>query len=683
MWGFFFFYRMNILHNFKLNWAVQPISRVLLLFFIGLLLAYYLPFNFWYVSSGVVACLFSILFVYRSFSYRRGLLIGFLLALVISGSGVFVGQTFVNQKQIVSSHIQYNQHFFLAKISSEVVPKDSLFSFNADYYLSDSNGLLGNRLPFKVRTSFIGENFKGLKIGQFYLVHCKLNLPQPPLISGEFNYAEYLKRNGVFATTRISDSDVFLFDHSEFSVKQFFIDFRNVLINSLQKQGLKGDELAIASALLLGARSEISEELNLAYTSSGITHILAVSGMHVGLVFAAVTFFLKRIKNKIYCCILSLLFLWGYACLTGLSPSVIRAAWMFSFIACGKLFRSGHQKWNSISASALLMLVLDPFIWLDAGFQLSFSAVWGIVAMGQLPAKWMGISKWFKYPIEAAWISCIAQVSTLPVSLYIFGKFPIYFLLANLLTVPLSTVLTYWGILCFLVIPIPAVAAVFCKILSLGIQLMNSIASFIGALPSSLMDGFNLSLIHSIWLGIILYLISSKFLTKHQKFITAAAFTCFFSALLWTNLLKAGSSLTTLYFSNNDAGVIFNRGTTKRNYIVYGSGKLSRKSIASYEKYWISSPNKFSGSITEQSQMAQKSFILSSNQENSSKVLFIHPSDKHLNPFLLGSALLDYRYVLIFPGGNFKWRQFWRLACARNRVSLFEIKHNRFTYKEL
>jgi competence protein ComEC len=252
-------------------------------------------------------------------------------------------------------------------------------------------------------------------------------------------------------------------------------------------------------------------------------------------------------------CLLSLLFLWSYACLTGLSPSVVRAAWMFSFIACGKLFRSGHQKWNSIAASALLMLVFDPFIWLDAGFQLSFFAVWGIVSLGKLPEKLLTKFKWVNYTLEAAWISCVAQFCTLPVSLYIFGKFPVYFLLANIFAVPLSTCITYWGIFCFIILPIPFLATYSCKILGWGIDLMNFIATTIAEMPSSTFTDIHLSFFQSVWIAFFIYVIAAKFLSSMQKIKTVLMCTLIISAANWISFFSNMKTSYLVYYSNSTA----------------------------------------------------------------------------------------------------------------------------------
>lgn len=667
---------MKILSFSKLNWPIQPLSRFLLLFFLGLLYAYYTNPNSSVVFVLIVITCIAFTYYYRKKSFTRSG--NWILSFLIFLCGSFQGNRYSNDQLDLSNNQLHNKQIYLVKVTSEQFKRDSTISFVGDFFFVKSIAnefLLGN--PLKVKATIISQIPIQFSIGQTLVVHGRITLPHESTIPGTFDYSKYLKQKRIDALMRLSRYDYQDLNLTHFSLLQQFINCRNQLIKELHENGLENEQLSIASALLLGARSEISEELNEAYSESGITHILAVSGMHVGLVFFAFGFLLKRIKNKVYTCLLSLLFLWSYACLTGLSPSVVRAAWMFSFIACGKLFRSGHQKWNSIAASALLMLVFDPFIWLDAGFQLSFFAVWGIVSLGKLPEKLITNLKWVNYTLEAAWISCVAQFCTLPVSLYIFGKFPVYFLLANIIVVPLSTCLTYWGIFCIIILPVPYLANYSCEILGLGIDLMNFIASSIAELPSSTLKGIHISLVQSIWIAFLIYILAAKFLSKKQKVSAALMCTLVMSAGNWLGLLTNMKTSYVLYYSNSTVGLIESKKSSANNYILFGKGANEEKTLQSYEAFLLRSSIDLKIHPAEHNNMSYKSFLLTSNIGQFKRVLFVSPKDMRVNPFQKGNFETQFDYIFLFSGGSYHFKRLWRLAALRQKIPLIELSRSK------
>lgn len=673
---------MKILSLTRLNWANQPLSRFLLLFFLGLICAYYIDFNFKFLAFIILfsLALYGLIYLRKNTSRLVDCLLSFLILLC----GCFVGNRYSHRTPQLTNHQLYHKQFYLVRVSSEPTIKDSTLSFVGDFFmLNDKSFQFENQSQLRVRSTIDHCKNVQLKIGQLLLVHSKLFYPQVPILEGSFNYADYLHKKGISVLCRFSNNDFLDLHAIDYSYRQLLVDFRNHLVNSLKVNGLKDDQLSIASALLLGARSEISEDLNEAYSNSGITHVLAVSGMHVGLVFLAVGFFLKRIKNKAYACILSLAFLWSYACLTGLSPSVIRAAWMFSFISIGKLFRSGHQKWNSIAASALLMLIIDPFIWLDAGFQLSFFAVWGIVALGKLPEVFITRYKYFNYFLEAGWISCIAQLCTIPISLFIFGKFPIYFLLANLLVVPLSTVLTYWGITCFMVLPIPQLAQIFCSVLGWGIDAMNFIAYQISQLPSSTFDGIHFNIFQSIWLSTSIYIIASRFLTNQKKFKLIVSISIIYSFLNLANFLVIRKSSTTIYYSNNTFGILQQNGHTVLNHIFFGDGALKNRSMKSFVSSLYQSSIQMHCKRYNYGNCKAKTLLLESNVKNFESVLFVSPSDKSLNPFDWKISKRRINFIFLLEGGSYKFKQMWRLSGVRQQIPVLELNKSQPIFLKL
>mgnify|MGYP001169641341 CR=1 FL=1 len=178
---------------------------------------------------------------------------------------------------------------------------------------------------------------------------------------------------------------------------------RNRLLSILKQAQLKGDEFAVASALLVGYTDKLDADLLSAYSQTGAMHILSVSGLHVGIVFVVLNtllLFLDRFKyGLIVKALILIFFLWIYAFISGLSPSVIRSAIMFSFIAYGKSLKKNSTIYNTLAASALLMLLYDPFYLFDVGFQLSYLAVIGIVAIQPLYSSIIKTDNWLFYQL--------------------------------------------------------------------------------------------------------------------------------------------------------------------------------------------------------------------------------------------------------------------------------------------
>ncbi|HEX8658094.1 MAG TPA: ComEC/Rec2 family competence protein, partial [Hymenobacter sp.] len=233
-------------------------------------------------------------------------------------------------------------------------------------------------------------------------------------------------------------------------------------------------EYGIASALVLGLKDDVDAATKQAYSATGTTHIMAVSGLQVGLLFAAVSWVLRRLLGRVrgfrvWSALLGLAVIWSYAFLTGLSASVLRATVMFTIIIFGRAFGRQDSVFNTLAVAAFGLLVWNPFLVADVGFQLSFLAVLSIVYGQPRIARQLDVAAYFlarRRPwqpravqrawqtagslLDAVWqavaLSLAAQVATVALGLYYFHQFPFSFLLANLVAVPISSGAVYVGI---------------------------------------------------------------------------------------------------------------------------------------------------------------------------------------------------------------------------------------------
>jgi competence protein ComEC len=270
--------------------------------------------------------------------------------------------------------------------------------------------------------------------------------------NSNFDYRQYLANKQIYQQAHIKSSEWKLISRNQGSYF-FSIAYRCrescrvVLHNSIRNY----DAYAVASALLIGDDDDISKSVYKAYTDSGTLHVLSVSGMHVGVIYLLlVTLFGKLERNKYtkhFYFLIMLILIWLYSILSGSSASVFRAATMLTVVIFGKWINGNSPIYNSLVLSMFALLLFNPFYLTDKGFILSYLAVFGIV---YLQPKILSLSKVRNVIAYKVWeftsVSIAAQIMTLPVSLYLFGKFPNYFIIANWVVIPLSTIAIYLSI---------------------------------------------------------------------------------------------------------------------------------------------------------------------------------------------------------------------------------------------
>jgi competence protein ComEC len=331
--------------------------------------------------------------------------------------------------------------------------------------------------------------------GDRLIGECFFTEPGPPVFPGGFDNRRYLSQRGIFLQAFISHekwmnlpgrSQNFLFRNA--------LLLRSRLLGILRDHGMKGQQFAVAAALLLGYVDEIDSGVMKDYAATGVMHILSVSGMHVGMIFLVLNMLLSFLDKwrwgRILKAILSILLIWIYAMITGLSPAVLRAAAMLSFLILGKCLNRTTETLNILAASFFFLLIWEPNLLSDMGFQLSYLSVAGIVLLYESIYRKFNFENWF---LDKIWamvaVSLAAQLATAPLSLYYFQRFPNYFLLANLLVVPFSNLIIYDGILALLCNRIPVVSGIFTWLLSWSVGFLNDVIHFIGSLPGAVMDG--------------------------------------------------------------------------------------------------------------------------------------------------------------------------------------------------
>jgi len=329
--------------------------------------------------------------------------------------------------------------------------------------------------------------------GELILIRSKINAISSPGNPGQFDYAKYLLHKQISQQSYLRADAWKILRNRKSGIRILALDLRKVTIGLLKNNAPGESEFAVASAILLGNKDWLDRETIKDFSDAGAMHILCVSGMHVGIIYIIVNVLLafldRNRKTKWLKTVLILLSIWFYAMITGLSSPVLRASIMFSFMTIGRSFQRYTNIYNTLVASAILLLILDPCLLLDAGFQLSYSAVIGIVTLQPLIERWWNPKNWFT---KRAWalvtVSLAAQLSILPISLFYFHKFPVYFIATNLMVIPLVTIILYSGILFLVFSQVGFMSGLLSRIFFSLVRLLNTSVQFIEELPFSAID---------------------------------------------------------------------------------------------------------------------------------------------------------------------------------------------------
>jgi competence protein ComEC len=367
-----------------------------------------------------------------------------------------------------------------------------------------------------------------LNYGDVLVVTGILSEVPPPGNPYQFDYRRFLSYSGIYHQMFLKSSDWIKTDRTEANL--FFTwayAARHKMLDVLKSKGFGGDEYAVISAILLGYDDEMDRDLRQRYAGAGALHILCVSGLHVGIIFFIFNFLfspLDRSKRTRWLKVLLLLLaIWSYAFLTGLSPSVMRAAVMFSLFSWRESRRAKSNPYNILAASAFILLIYNPYLIMLIGFQLSYAAVLAIVALFDPIYRLFAFRNFLA---DQVWkllvVSLAAQIGTFPLAIYYFHQFPVYFFITNLVVIPLAWLIINTGILLLLVSWISAsLSAIIGMLLSAFLLVMNGSVDFIQGLPGAVLQGLVLSL-PQVVLFYLLIIVTTRFaVDKNFRMLTA------------------------------------------------------------------------------------------------------------------------------------------------------------------
>ena len=338
------------------------------------------------------------------------------------------------------------------------------------------------------------------------------------LQNGHFDYVRYQHIHGVVARTYINKDS---WKRSRVSMRRLGVmqrvligmrSARDRLLSHNEKHNMSESAYAVVAAMTMGDRSGLTRELRQSYAASGASHVLALSGLHLGVIYGLLSLIFVHRRMRVLGQVLAMVAIWAYAALVGMPPSVLRSATMLTIFAFVVLTGRRQVSLNTLAFAAVVQLVVSPLSLWDVGFQMSFLAVLGIVMLNmrlgnvETPAcigRWRVIG-WVWSLVK---VSLAAQIAVAPLSMYYFGTFPCYFLLTNLVAIPLATIIVYTSIVMYALGFCAWMQGVVATFVGWMATLMNTSLGFIASLPGACMYGIHINA-RQVWLMYALLLVA-------------------------------------------------------------------------------------------------------------------------------------------------------------------------------
>lgn len=511
-------------------WNQAPLVRLLISILTGIIAAVYSEIYspLFIVVAAILFIVIGSLTIFNQFTfkYKFRWIYGFILNIVLFFFGFQL--TILNTSKFQDSHFSKHidkEEFVYVKVMEPSLEKERSLKIIAEVIAVKQSekwlNTTGKSLFYFQKDSLS----KQISYGDCLLLKTKFDEIKSPQNPSEFNYKRYISFHQIYQQAYVKSENWKSLNKNEGNIiLKYSLLLRDKLLSILTENKVEGKEFAVSSALLVGYEDKLDADIISAYASTGALHVLSVSGLHVAIVyivFNLLLFPLDKIKygNSIKAALL-ILFLWFYAALTGLSPSVLRASTMFSFIIISKAFNRYTNIYNTLAASALFLLLINPYLIMDVGFQLSYLAVIGIVYLQPIIYEWWEPKNGL---LEKIWaitsVSIAAQVATFPLGLHYFHQFPNYFLFSNLIVIPLSTIIIYLGIAVFVVSKISLLAGFLAQLLSWLTSILNQSVEVIEHLPYANFQGISVSITETWLLYFLIIMLLAFFAMKQIQYL--------------------------------------------------------------------------------------------------------------------------------------------------------------------
>lgn len=504
-------------------WIQAPFIRIIIPFCIGLVLAWYLPIHkdrliiTSIVVIGVLP-LFSLLSLQTKYyyGYLQGLLVNLLV--LLAGAGLMFNYKAPNDPNWIGTH-KTDHSYLLATVTESPIKKTNSYKLvvHTDAFIAEDS--LHHTSGLTLLYIQPDSNAASLTIGDVILLRSTLQLINSSGNPGGFDYRKFLSYSNIYYQSYVQKNAWWrIGSNSSISISRILLPIKKKILTTIQQNIPNKKEQGLAEALLIGYMADLDRELIQAYSNTGVVHVIAISGLHLGLVYWMLNLifypFRNKKKAKLPVSILVLSGLWVFSFLSGASPSVLRSAVMFSFIIIGHCGAKKISIYNSLAASAFFLLCVNPcWLW-DIGFQLSYMAVLSIVLFMKPIYHLIFVrNKILDLLWQLTSVTIAAQILTTPLSVYHFHQFPILFLFTNLIAVPLSSLILFGEVLLVLFASLNSFSALIGKLIQWLIRLMNDYVEYMNEFPYSIWTGLQTNLAQTF----ILYLIIIFFISYSRK----------------------------------------------------------------------------------------------------------------------------------------------------------------------
>jgi competence protein ComEC len=503
---------------------------------IGILIGHTLdiPIYIAFLILGISLLLVLLLFMFEP--YRTGIYFGLSILLATNSLGMLaVSLAQPNQWPAHYSKVAYDENSIWVLQLSRVL-KSNTFSERYLFEVRSVNGKESHGMLLassKKDTKHLAYNVDDI------LQYWGPAIPiSPPANPHQFAYDKYMATLGVYDQIHLRAENILKKSKGKSSLRGKSAAFQSFILGALERTSIEKEELGVLQAILLGQRNNLDIAVYENYKNAGAAHILAVSGLHIGillLILQALLSPLKRLRHGSFIILgLVVLTLWSYAFFTGLSPSVVRAVTMFSFVAYALLLNRPTSIVNILALSVFTILLINPMFLFQVGFQMSYAAVFAIVWIYPVLMKLWNPRHWF---LKKGWqlfsVSLAAQAGVLPISIYYFHQFPGLFFLSNMLLVPFLGILLGLGILVITLSAINMLPNNIAFFYNLSLKTMNKVVGWVAEQEHFIFDELSIDIV-TLLLGYLLlyFVISGLHQRRYRRVLNIAI--CILSIQLWT-----------------------------------------------------------------------------------------------------------------------------------------------------
>jgi len=478
------------------------IIKLTIYLIIGILIGYFItiPISLIFYILGVGLFIFSLSYFISKKQFIPTIWFGVMAYTLTIVIGTFIVN--IHNQKNHSTHYSNNinlEHDSINNITFRIreVLKPSYYS---NKYIIDILETNDQTTSGKLILNTPKDSIINLKVDDIFITKSVFQEINAPLNPGQFNYKNYLQKQYIYHQLYVSKKELLKINSNSRSIFGIAHRIRQHINLKLQTYPFKPDELAIINAILLGQRQDISEDVYTSYTNAGAVHILAISGLHIGIILLLLSALLQPIEKfpngRLIKTIILVLILWSFAIIAGLSASVTRAVTMFSIVAISMHLNRPTNIYNTLAISAFILLLFKPLFLFDVGFQLSYLAVIGIVSIDPylyrlwIPKNWLLRKYWHTFTVTIS-----AQLGIIPISIFYFHQFPGLFFISNLIIIPVLGLILGLGILVILLATLNLLPDFMAIIFGESISFMNTVVGWVSNQEAFLIKDISFTLL--------------------------------------------------------------------------------------------------------------------------------------------------------------------------------------------